>query len=131
MLFMIPKLISYPNVEHEVLPEGIHRCSLQEVKEVFTFSDQRVILFKGLIKGSLASYEAGCKSIYLDGSYVTSKSIPGDYDAVWDPEGVDLNILDPVFAETDPPRKSEKNKYLGEFLPTEDLEHFPIKLSRV
>ena len=121
MIAMIPKLISYPDVEFEVLPEGIHTASLQEVEDVFTFSDRRVLLFNGLLAGALALSRAGCKNLYLDGSYVTSKSDPGDYDAAWDPEGVNIALLDPVFAELDYPRLSQKNKFQGEFLPTDDL----------
>lgn len=118
---MIPKLISYPNIGFKVLPEGVHPASLQEVKDVFTFSDRRILLFNGLLAGALALSRVGCKNLYLDGSYVTSKYDPGDYDVAWDPEGVNVALLDPVFAEIDYPRVSQKNKFQGEFLPTDDL----------
>lgn len=65
---------------------------------------------------------ANCKFLFLDGSYVTSKIVPGDYDAAWNTKGVNFNALDPVFFETDYPRVSQKNKYLGDYLPNDDFE---------
>lgn len=106
-----------------VLPEGIHEASLAEVRNTFTFSSRRKFLFDGLVEGALALSEAGCKTLYLDGSYVTSKFNPGDYDVAWDPEEVNFKILDPVLAETRHPRASQKHKYRGEYLPTEDLKN--------
>ena len=68
-------------------------------------------LFDGLVEGALALSEAGCKTLHLDGSYVTSKFNPGDYDVAWDPEEVNFKILDPMLAETRHPRASQKHKY--------------------
>ena len=36
---------------------------------------------------------AGCKYIYLDGSFVTNKQFPNDYDICWDVTGVDDSTL--------------------------------------
>jgi hypothetical protein len=36
---------------------------------------------------------AGCRRIYIDGSFVTSKPNPGDFDACWEPEDVNYNYL--------------------------------------
>lgn len=119
---MIPNLVYYQNVEHMVLPEGIHESSFREVEDVLTFSERRELLFNGLIQGSMALCGAGCSILYLDGSFVTLKVEPGDYDAVWDTQGVNFNILDSVFKENKPPRLSQKNKFLGEYLPTEYIE---------
>jgi hypothetical protein len=58
---------------------------------------------------------AGCTTIFLDGSYVTAKSVPGDFDACWDPTGVDPNKLDPVFLDFNDRRKNQKSRYGGEF----------------
>ena len=60
----------------------------------------------------------GCVRIYLDGSYVTGKPIPGDYDACWDPAGVDLKRLDPVFRDFSNKRQAQKTKFKGEFFPS-------------
>jgi hypothetical protein len=37
--------------------------------------------------------DAGCKRVYLNGSFVTSKDEPGDFDACWDPTGVDFERI--------------------------------------
>lgn len=78
MVLLIPKLISYPSVVDMVLPAGIHDSSLQEVKEVFTFSNRREFLFDGLVEGVRALSLACCRSVYLNGSFVSSKPEPND-----------------------------------------------------
>jgi len=50
---------------------------------------------------------------------VTVKNDPGDYDACWDFEGVDLESLDPVFLDFSNSRMAQKQKYLGEFFPAQ------------
>ena len=37
---------------------------------------------------------AGCARAYVDGSFVTAKEKPGDFDARWDAEGVDFDLID-------------------------------------
>ena len=60
---------------------------------------------------------AGCRTVYLNGSFVTSKSIPNDYDACWEEAGVDPTVLDPVLLTFDPGRAAQKARYLGELFP--------------
>jgi hypothetical protein len=40
---------------------------------------------------------AGCSRVWLNGSFVTAKELPGDFDAVRDDAGVDESLLDPIF----------------------------------
>ena len=61
--------------------------------------------------------DAGCKRVYVDGSFVTNKSIPGDFDACWEEAGVDPIILDPVLLTFANGRAEQKMKYLGELFP--------------
>lgn len=61
--------------------------------------------------------EAGCRTVWLDGSFVTAKDVPGDYDACWDESGVDAAAIDPVLLTFDPGRKTQKAKYMGELFP--------------
>ena len=35
----------------------------------------------------------GCRTIYINGSFFTIKPNPGDFDACWDREDVDINYL--------------------------------------
>ena len=45
---------------------------------------------------------AGCRTVYLNGSFVTSKDLPNDYDACWEEPGVDPEALDSVLLTFDP-----------------------------
>jgi hypothetical protein len=55
---------------------------------------------------------SGCETLYLDGSYISNKAEPGDFDAVWEYKGVD-NTIEPLLrAGWD--RKAIKKKYRGD-----------------
>lgn len=60
---------------------------------------------------------AGCRTIYINGSFVTSKDLPNDYDACWEEDGVEPTDLDPVLLTFDPGRTTQKAKYMGELFP--------------
>ncbi|HLH24654.1 MAG TPA: hypothetical protein VK066_19205 [Chloroflexota bacterium] len=57
---------------------------------------------------------AGCSRAYINGSFVTAKAEPNDFDGCWEGEGVDLDRLDPVLQDMVPPRAAQKAKYGGE-----------------
>ena len=38
--------------------------------------------------------------VYVDGSFVTEKETPGDFDACWEMDGIDPIKLDPIFLRT-------------------------------
>lgn len=59
--------------------------------------------------------------MYLDGSFVTAKSVPGDYDVCWNETGVDPMALDPTLLIFDPGRATQKAKYGGEFFPASSI----------
>jgi hypothetical protein len=65
---------------------------------------------------------AGCVTVYVGGSFVTSKAFPSDYDICWDTTGVNLDRLDPVLLTFDSGRATQKAKYFGELLPADDSE---------
>ena len=60
---------------------------------------------------------AGCLTVYVNGSFVTNKEVPNDFDACWEEAGVDPAVLDPVLLTFDPGRVTQKAKYLGELFP--------------
>ena len=60
---------------------------------------------------------AGCRTVYVDGSFVTSKEIPNDFDACWEEAGVVPEMLDPVLLRFDAGRAAQKARYLGELFP--------------
>ena len=75
---MIPELVKGN------LPEGIHKCTVEEIEERFTFSDRRKELFSGLKRALNNLDKAGVERVYIDESFVTSKQEPVDIDGCWD-----------------------------------------------
>jgi hypothetical protein len=91
-----------------------------EVFEAFGLTPYRIQLLKGFQEASKILRAAGCKRVYLDGSFVTSKVRPNDFDALWDTADVDLACLlqsEPCFGDFSNGRAAQKAKYLGEFFP--------------
>lgn len=101
-----------------MLPPGIHPASLAEIEAAFATNARRRDLFAGLVNGISLLNHAGCIRVYLDGSYVTGKPQPGDFDACWDPTGIDRSKLDPVFLKFDNGRAAQKARFKGEFFPS-------------
>jgi hypothetical protein len=104
-----------------VLPPGVHDATLEEIEVRFATSDHRKRIFAGFRNGLTALRKAGCRKIYLDGSFVTEKPVPGDFDACWDPIGVDDAKLDSVFLDFSDGRKNQKKRFYGEFFPASVL----------
>lgn len=53
---------------------------------------------RGLLAACRNLAEAGCGLLLLDGSFVSAKAPPGDYDAAWETEGVDPDRLTRSFS---------------------------------
>jgi len=49
---------------------------------------------------------------------VTGKPRPADFDSCWDPSGVDIAKLDPVFLLFENGRAAQKAAFKGEFFPS-------------
>lgn len=75
-------------------------------------------LFEAFSTAYLSLTGAGCSSVYLDGSYVTDKPLPRDFDACWDPTGVDPSMLDPVLLDFADGRRRQKETFGGELFPS-------------
>lgn len=114
---MIPSVDSGGN-----LPAGVHDASWPEFVEHFGTSARRLYVLEGL-KAALKSLRAaGCRRVYINGSFVTAKESPGDFDACWDAEGVTLEPLDSVLLTFANQRAAQKAKYGGEFFPADMTE---------
>lgn len=124
---MIPDYIDIPGSLWPLLPPGIHDSTIEEVYSRYAINPIRLLLFEGLQKGLDNLFRSGCQQIFLDGSYVTAKPIPNDYEVCWDVEYVDPNLLDPVFFDFDGSRHNQKLKFLGEFFPSMLIEGFSGK----
>ena len=103
--------------ENGLLPPGIHWASWDEFLERFGTSSWRLRLAAGVRAAIENLKSAGCLTAYVDGSFVTAKEVPNDFDACWEEVGVDPLALDPVLLTFDPGRTTQKAKYLGELFP--------------
>jgi hypothetical protein len=97
------------------LPPGIHWATWEEIKERFGSNPKRQKLLEGLARGLEALKTAGCETVYLDGSFITNKEEPNDFDACWESDGVQGRLLDPVLLTFSSHRAAQKAKYFGEF----------------
>jgi hypothetical protein len=104
------------------LPPGAHEASWQEFSQRFGVNSHRRRLLQGLRMGLLSLQAAGCKLVYIDGSFVTAEEFPSDYDGCWEEDGVDPFLLDPILLRFDNKRAAQKAKYLGEFFPAQTQE---------
>src|SRR4051794_35442032 len=101
------------------LPAGIYEATRDEVVVRFGRTPHRLVLLAGLKAALDALKIAGCRRAYIDGSFVTAKAVPGDFDACWDTDGIDPDRLDPVFLIFDRGRRAQKAKFGGELFPTD------------
>ena len=111
---MVPSFTSTGN-----LPPGIHWVSWDELCERFGYNPHRTWLIKGLEIALRELAKAGCKTVYVDGSFVTAKEIPGDYDGCWSIVDVDKpEQLDPILLHQRG-REAMQEKYRGDLFPAE------------
>ena len=62
--------------------------------------------------------DVGCKSLFIDGSFVASKDLPNDYDACWDVTGVKFESVDKVLLDgSDDGKMQMEAKYGGDIRP--------------
>jgi hypothetical protein len=102
-----------------VLPPGEHAASWNDVTQCFGGNSCRDRLLNGLRKAASNLRDAGVRSLWLDGSFVTGKPEPNDWDGVWDTMGADLAKVDPVLIDRydmATGRYRQKAKYGGELL---------------
>jgi hypothetical protein len=111
---MIPEFVLIPDVPYGVLPPGVHWATVAELEARFAHNDRRRWLFEGFLNAAGALRRAGCRTMYLGGSFVTAKAEPGDFDGCWDPTNVQAALLDPVFLDFDNERAAQKWAYRGE-----------------
>jgi hypothetical protein len=104
-----------------LLPAGIHAAPWSEIQMRFATNTHRRRLLFGFERACVSLRLAGCGRVYLDGSFITQKEFPKDFDACWDTSGVVPTRLDPVLLIFNNDRAAQKAKYLGEFFPATDI----------
>jgi hypothetical protein len=107
------------------LPPGIHPATIKEVEAKFATNFKRKVIFEGLLRLIDDLRKIGCSIIYLDGSYITTKELPGDMDICWDNTGIDLYnafAIMPVLWDLDPPRREQQHLYTADIFPANIIE---------
>lgn len=103
------------------LEPGIHEITWEEFVKIYGNNKHRLKLIQGLEKAIIELKDVGCKTLYVDGSFVSKKIDPRDFDACWDPVGIDfkkLASLYPTLMEFLPNTAKQKAKYGGELFPS-------------
>ena len=99
------------------LDPGIHVATWEDLEAAFGQTRWRRKLLEGLLRAARNLKAAGCSRLYVDGSFVTDKQRPSDFDGCWEPHGVDGRKLDPVLLTFANGRQAQKLKYGGELFP--------------
>ncbi len=108
-----------PFTARGLLPAGIHTAEWPEFVQRFGTTERRRRLLGGLAAALTALQDAGCELAYIDGSFVTTKPVPGDFDACWGVQGVTPDLLDPIFLDFSNGRAAQKTRFGGELFPAE------------
>ena len=104
-----------PDAKTGYLPPGVHHASWFDVVIGFGGNSHRLRLIEGLLAACRNLAHAGCKTVYLDGSFVSAKQLPNDYDGAWETADVDVDLLDPVLLDFTNQRAAMKAKYAESF----------------
>ena len=105
----------------DTLPPGIHTATWQEFCDRYGRTKYRRKLLEGFEKGMNHLRYVGCTCIWIDGSFITDKYRPNDFDACWNEDGVDFSFLDtmyPALLDFQGKRERQKGIYGGEFFPS-------------
>jgi hypothetical protein len=107
------------------LPAGLHLATLAEIEARFTDNLKRKRHFEYL-KLLIDDLKAiGCKTIYIDGSFITNKVLPKDMDICWESTGVDLintKIIMPILWDFSNARYEQQKKYHADIFPANCIE---------
>ena len=117
-------VIPEPNADGN-LPPGVHQARWPEVAARFGGTAARRRLLSGLAEGLRLLAAAGCRCVWLDGSFIAASEAtlgrePRDFDACWHIAGVDLPrlaLLAEEFFEFRPGHPRQKRRWGGEFFP--------------
>lgn len=99
------------------LPPGIHWANWDEIVITFGSNQHRLSLLVGMKSALNNLYVAGCRTVYIDGSFVTSKTYPEDFDCCWDTTDVQGDLLELTLMDLSNQRAAQKEMYGGELIP--------------
>lgn len=102
------------------LPPGVHVAQWEEIHDKFGGNEWRSDLLDKVEGVARELQRAGCRHVWLDGSLVTEKEFPRDFDLCYDVATTDLDLIDPALLD----RGAAKQIYGGDILPTHPLLSF-------
>jgi hypothetical protein len=94
---------------------GILLKAWDEFIKVFGYNERRRDIIEGLKLAISELEECGCSKIYINGSFVTKKRNPGDFDACWRDIGENID------------KKKMMGKFATLFAGTKEMQHFRYK----
>lgn len=97
--------------ENGNLPPGVHWATWDEFTQRFGATLRRSRMIEGLKQAMEELKASGCRTIYVNGSFVTDKLNPGDFDACWDSATVDfrlLRMIAPTLLDMNDKRRAQK-----------------------
>lgn len=97
--------------ENGNLPEGVHDATVEEVGARFAYNPPRQRLFDAFLEVMDILNECNSPEVHLDGSFITTKETPSDYDMCWESTGVEQTDRLREFLEL---RELRKERYLGD-----------------
>jgi hypothetical protein len=74
---------------HGLLPEGVHDCSLEEIRKRFCWNPRRLGLLEDFLRFMRTEWPSSYPPcpIFIDGSFVRNKEHPNDLDIAFDISG--------------------------------------------
>jgi hypothetical protein len=93
----------------------------RSLKCIFGYTPKRAQMILGMEDAMASLKAAGCRTFYINGSFVTSKLDPRDFDCCWDRDDTDIDYLRktaPIILKFHD-SAAQKNKYKGEIYPSE------------
>ena len=109
-----------------LLPPGEHPCSWSEFVARFEGlpeNGRRGRQMLGLAQMLVLLGKAGCRVVFVDGSFVTREKWPRDFDLCYLRDGLRGAELDPTLLEVSNGRSAQKKRFGGEAMPAD----FPIE----
>lgn len=102
------------------LPPGIHMADLLEFEQRFAYTFWRKQLFANLCRLMNDLKAIGCTSIYVDGSFTTTKRVPGDMDICWEDSGINYALAEiamPILFDFANKRRNQQARYNTDIFP--------------
>jgi hypothetical protein len=100
------------------LPPGEHAASWAEFSERYGTNPVRLAILEQIKAWLVHMRQAGCRAVYIDGSFVCRKEFPADYDACWDATGVSADLIDrALLVQTMEGRATIKQRFGGDIRP--------------